>query len=40
MLRHTIEVRLKLKFEEFDVEHELVLAIALELFEALSDLIE
>ena len=40
MLRHTIEVRLKLKFEEFDVEHELVLAITLELFEALSDLIE
>ena len=40
MLRHTIEVRFKLKLKEFDVVHELVLAIAFELLEALFDLIK
>ena len=40
MLCHTIEVRFKLKLKELGVVHELVLAIAFELLEALFDLIK
>ena len=39
VLSHAIEVRLKLKLKELNVEHQLVLAIAFKLFEALFDLI-